>query len=340
MMLMTLLNSADELRRYVTIETAVVPEPVQLEEERLRIHLILPLLGATLLHWLEAQYEAGTRATDLGVAGELLARVQAPLGRLAVAGTLDELQVTVGKTGIHIVSTETQKTAFQWQITALRRTLSRKGYQDMNALLSWLEENRTSSPELEAWAAGPGQLYRRQLLVSAEEFSRYQNIQDSWPVFEALTAIIRTQELFILEPQLGYDYLSELREQVRTRTVSAENEELLEQFIRPALAACTLARAVPELGLRLSGDGIELAVARIDTDNSKEADAGLDQLLRDRAFEAQWTADVLLEKMRKFLNQRASATRFATYFRFGPYRDPGVVAAPLNTPESKVYRAI
>lgn len=337
-MLMSLLNTADELRRYVTVDTTTVPEPVQREEERLRTHLLLPVLGADLLHWLDDQYTAGTSATDDSVAGRLLARVQPALARLAVAGSLDELQVSIDQTGIHIVSTATQKTAFGWQIAALRQTLTRKGYQDLNALLAWLETNRAASPELLAWAAGAGQLYRRQLLVSAEQFSQYQNISASWPVFQTLVPLLRTQELFVLEPQLGYDFLSELRDQVRTRTVTVENRDLLEQFIEPALAACTLARAVPELGLRLTGDGIELAVARIDTDNSKEADAGLDQLLKSRAYEAQRTADILLEKMRRFLNERASLTRYATYFTLGPYRAPNAPVAPLNSAESKIFR--
>ncbi|RSK44709.1 DUF6712 family protein [Hymenobacter perfusus] len=336
--MLILLTTSTELSRYVTLDTPIVPEPVQREAERLRTQLLLPLLGAALLHWLDDAYAAGTTADDDTLAGRLLARVQAPLARLAVAGALDELQVSLDSTGIHIVTTETHKTAFQWQITALRRTLSRKGYQDLNALLAWLEESRATDPMLTAWAAGPGQLHRRQLLVSATEFSRFENIQESWPVFQALRPLISTQELFILEPQLGYDFLSELREQVRTRTVSAENEELLEQFVRPGLASLTLARAIPELGLRLTGDGIELAVARLDTDNSKEADAGLDQLLAARAFEAQHSADIRLERMRQFLNQRASATRYATYFTLGPYRAPSTPVVALNTAESKVIR--
>ncbi|RSK45179.1 DUF6712 family protein [Hymenobacter rigui] len=334
----SLLTTKDELRRYVSTDTSSVPEPVQREAERLRGTLLLPLLGAPLLRWLEQQYVAGTTAGDDTLAGELLGLVQAPLARLSMAGSLDELQVSIDDTGIHIVSTETQKTAFQWQITGVRKTLTRKGYLDLNVLLQWLEDNRTSSPELQAWATSVSQYRRLQLLTSAPEFSRFENIQDSWPVFEALKPIITKQELFILAPQLGYEFLDELRTQVRTRTVSAENEQLLEQFIRPALASLTLARAVPELGLRLTGDGIELLVARIDTDNSKEADAGLDALLQARAFDAQRSADILLERMRQFLNQRASATRYATYFTSGPYRPATATVVPLNTTDSPLYR--
>jgi hypothetical protein len=339
-MMLTLLKTSNELARFVRVDFTQVPKPVHHEEERLRELLLLPLLGAPLLHWLDAQYEAGVTADDDSLAGELVHKVQGALARLSIAGSLQELQVSLDDTGVHITTTTTTKTAFQWQTTGLDRALMRKGYLALNTLLHWLEANREKSDELKAWAAGPGQHHRRQLLVSATEFSRFENIQDSWEVFEALRPLLRTQELFILEPQLGYDFLSELREQVRTRSLTAENEQLLEDFIRPALAACTLAKAIPELGLRLTGDGIELRVARIDTDNSKEADAGLDSLLQARGFNSQRTADILLEKMRSFLNRSASATRYATYFTTGPYRAPSTPAPVLNTAESRLYRFI
>lgn len=338
-MLLQLLTTKEELQRYVTVDFASeVPGPLLIEMERLRAVLLLPVLGADLLHWLDAQYEAGTTVNDDSLAGQLLRRVQAPLARIGLSSCLDELQVTISHTGIQIMSTQTHKTAFAWQVASLKKTLCNKGYADMVVLLRWLEENRAASPELQAWAAGPSQNLRRQLLTSADEFSRFENIGDSWLVFEALRPLLSRQELFVLEPQLGYDFLTELRDQVRTRTVTAENEELLAQFIRPALASSTLARAIPELGLRLTGDGIELMVSRIDTDNSKEADAGLDLLLQARGHESQRAADILLEKMRAFLNRSASATRYATYFATGPYRAPNTPMVPLNTAESRVYR--
>ncbi|MBO0360680.1 hypothetical protein J0X19_22155, partial [Hymenobacter sp. BT186] len=270
-MLQTLLRTPDELRRYVTIDVNDVPEAVYREEERLRGALLLPVLGAELLHWLDEQYAGGLTAADDTPAGELLRRVQAPLARLSVGGCLDELQISISNTGIHIMAgTTSHKTAFQWQISSLSKTLLRKGYSDMVVLLRWLEEHHPDAEAgpLQQWATGAGQHHRRQLLTSADEFSRFENIGASWPVFEALKPLISRQELFVLEPQLGYDFLQELREQVRTRTVTAENEELLALFIRPALASSTLARAVPELGLRLTGDGIELMISRVDADNS------------------------------------------------------------------------
>ncbi|WP_400194052.1 DUF6712 family protein [Hymenobacter sp. B81] len=335
-----LLTKSAELKRYVRLNTSDVelPEVVELEVSRLQEQLLRPLLGEGLIFWLEGEYQAGPAADSL--AGQLLARVQAVLARLGLAGSLHELQVSVSNTGLQIVSTETHKTAFQHQVVALRDTLERKGWLDMNALLGWLEEHRADSAELVAWAAGPGQLQRRQLLTSAEEFSRFENIQDSWPVFQALRPLIGRQELFVLEPQLGYAFLQELRTQVRTRALTPENEQLLEQFIRPALASLALARAVPELGLRLTGNGIELAIARVDDSNSKEADAGLDQLLQARAYECQRAADILLERMRKHLNAAASAERYPTYFAGPAYVSPSTPKVPLNTAESRIYRFI
>ncbi|GAA3954033.1 DUF6712 family protein [Hymenobacter algoricola] len=330
-----LLTTDQELARYVRLDSNDFPDVLPPEIERLEQQLLQPVLGTVLLTWLQAQYDAGVAAGS--VAAQLLGVVQAPLARLAVAGVAVELQMTISSTGIQIVSTATHKTAFQWQTKALEKTLLRKGHLDMVELLRWLEANRDASDELRAWAAGPGQDYRQQLLVSAEEFSYFENISNSWPVFEALKPLMRRQELFILESQLGPEFLQELRDQVRTRALSVENEALMQLYVRPALASLTLARAVPELGLRLTGDGIELMVARIDDSNEKEADAGLDQLLAARAHEAQRAADIMLEKMRAYLARTASATKYATYFASKP---PTPEAIPLNTVESRVYRLI
>jgi hypothetical protein len=328
-----LLTKEEELARYVRLDANDFPDVLPPEIERLEQQLLRPVLGPELLTWLQEQYDAGV--DEGSVAAQLLRVVQAPLARLGVAGVVVELQMTVSSTGIQIMSTGTQKTAFQWQTKALEKTLARKGYLDLVLLLRWLETNRDASAELQAWAAGPGQLLRRQLIVSPDEFSYFENIGDSWPVFEALKPLMRRQELFILEPQLGAEFLAELRDQVRTRALTPDNEVLMQTYVRPALASLTLARAVPELGLRLTGDGIELMVARIDDSNEKEADAGLDQLLQARAFEAQRAADILLEKMRAYLARTASATRYATYFAF---KAPAAAVEPLNTAENRIYR--
>ncbi|MFC7669285.1 DUF6712 family protein [Hymenobacter humi] len=298
------------------------------------------LLGPGLYDWLEASYLAPDfdRTDANSLAAELLRLVQAPIARLGTAAGLAGHQVSISGTGVHIMTTETSKTAFQWQVNQLRATLERRGQSDLDTLLQWLEDHREVSVPLQGWAgSAAGQRHRRELFTHTLDFQEYENISASRPVFLGLGPVRRRLESFEVGRVLGADFLQELRDQVRTRTLTSDNENLLRTYVYPALASLTIGHAIPELGLKLAGDGIELTIARVDDANAKEADAGLDQLLRNKMNEALMTGARHLRRLTTYLDSTASASRFATYFGSSAYTKPAP-AEPRNLPTTRVYR--
>jgi hypothetical protein len=266
--------------------------------------------------------------------------VQAPLARLAVANGVVTHQLSIDATGVHIMSTETSKTAFQWQLNQYQVLIQRRGLAGLDALMLWLEAHRDDSSELRAWAASPaGQAHRRELFTHTTDFQLYENISKSRAVFEALGPVRRRLEGFELGPVLGPAFLAELREQVLTRTLTSENENLLRTYVYPALASLTIGHAVPELGLSLNGDGIDLTIARLDDSNNKEADAGLDQLLQNKANQALLDGARYLRQLTSYLDRTASATRLATYFNSDAYTAPALPPI-LNTVTSRTFKFI
>ena len=245
--------------------------------------------------------------------------------------------MTVSGTGIHILSTETSKTAFPWQVSNLRRTLEGRGQSDLDTLVQWLEDNYPSSAELQAWAASEAGLrHRRELFTSTAEFQEYENIGDSRAVFQLLGPVRRRQEAFELGRVLGPAFLQELRDQVRDRALTSDNKNLLRTYVLPALAALTVGHATGEMGLKFTGDGIKLMVARTDDSNAKEADAGLDQLMANKTHEALATGTRYLTQLTSYLDRTASATRFATYFNSPAYTAPA--PAPSRDFTAKTFR--
>jgi hypothetical protein len=338
-----LLNTLSEFKGYVAVDFNVqtgLPPSFVLELAETEATFIAPLLGAPLYDWLRAAYEApGFDAQALTPEAGLLRAVQAPLARLAATTGITAHQVSITGTGVHITSTDKVKTAFQWQSRELQALHQRRGYQGLDALVQWLEDHRDDAPELQAWAASPaGRRHRRELFTSATAFQEYQNIGASWLVFEALRPVRRRLEAQELRTALGEEFLQELHEQVETRTLTSENENLLRSRVYPALASLTIAHAVPALALRLTPGGIDLAVARADDANAKEADAGLNELLRQMASECLAVGERYLRQLTDHLDTRASATRFATYFSSPAYTPPNRPAAVLNTLTSKVVR--
>lgn len=338
-----LLKTLSEFQGYVAVDFNVntgLPPSFVLELAETEATLIAPLLGAPLYDWLRVAYDApGFDAQALTPAAGLLRAVQAPLARLAATTGITTHQAKIDGTGVHIVSTDKIKTAFQWQSRELQALHQRRGYQGLDALVQWLEDHRDDAPELRAWAASPaGRRHRRELFTSATAFQEYQNIGGSWLVFETLRPVRQRLQAQELRTVLGEAFLQELLEQVEARTLTSENENLLRSRVYPALASLTIAHAVPALALRLTPNGIDLAVARLDDANAKEADAGLNELLRQLAQECLAVGERYLRQLTDHLDANASATRFATYFASPAYTPPGRPAAVLNAPTSKVLR--
>jgi hypothetical protein len=335
-----LLKTIAELKSYVAIDTEGILPSFELELEFTESSIIRPLLGGALHTWLQAAYDAaGFDRAGTDLAAQLLRAVQAPLARLSVATNITMHLASIDETGVHIVSTDKSKTAFQWQTNAMQALLTKRGNLGLDALVAWLEEHRDDSPELQAWAdSTAGQRHRRELFTCTEDFQEYENISNSREVFQALGPVRRKMESFELQRVLGAEFLDELRDQVRRRAVTSENQMLLNTYVLPALACLTIGFAVPELGLSLNGDGIDLTIARIDDSNSKEADAGLDALLQQKVNAALMDADRFLRRLTDYLDRTATTTRFATYFGSAAYTAPNQPVVPVNTTTSKVYK--
>lgn len=336
-----LLKTIAELKRYVPVDTAGILPSFELELEYTEANVIAPLLGEPLLAWLQAAYDAPDfDLAGTGLAAQLLRAVQAPLARLATATATTVHQVSIDETGVHITSTDTSKTAFQWQLDRVQAQFLKRGFAGLDALTQWLEAHVDASPELQAWAASPaGQRHRRELFTCTADFQEYENISSSRLAFEAIGPMRRRLENFELGPVLSHEFLIELRAQVRMRTLTSDNENLLRTYVLPALACLTIGHSVPELGLSLNGGGIDLTIARLDDSNAKEADAGLDQLLASKVSEALISGARYLRQLTSYLDRTASAVRFPTYFTSSAYTAPNQPTRVVNTSTSKIWKA-
>jgi hypothetical protein len=259
------------------------------------------------------------------------------LANLTMVSYVDFAQVQISGSGVQIISTEREKTAFPWQINNLKASYSRKGYNGLEKALAYLEAHATDFP---TWAASDvAKATRGYFITSATTFSEFYNISNARLTFQALASLLRKTERFRLEPILGAEFFDELKQQLRDGAVTAENEKLLDDWVRPALAHLVMAQAIGELSFALNGNALELQVYRPDDANSKESDPGLTQLLEMKADQATDDGEHYLRKLTKYLNATASATRFATYFNSAAYRPP-VVVDYLNATTAPIFGAI
>jgi hypothetical protein len=319
---MSLIRTIEQFCAHVRVSLSgtdlenLAPDLRLAEREQLR-----PVLGPALHNELSALSDDDLQAAlddSTSVTGGLLRLVQEALANLGLLGYLPLNQLQISDGGVYLLSGGKQP--FQWQINELKANLRSKGYNALEAVLAYLDEHAADFP---AWATSTAAVQARELLIpSAAEFTRHYNIGGSRLTYQAFLAIIRKVERFQLEAVLSADYLRELKAQLVAGTLTPDNQDVLEDYLRPALAHLVVAKAIGEVGLSFNGPAIELNIYRPDTANEREADAGLDALLRLKASQAEVDAQGYLTKLRRHLNRFSSGSRYATYFNSSAYVDP------------------
>ncbi|WP_033369484.1 DUF6712 family protein [Hymenobacter norwichensis] len=327
---MGLIRSIENYREYVVVNknsfslASIQPDMRLVEQDRIK-----PLVGAAYYYELDGKLTAGTELT--GPEKDVLELLRQAVATLAMVAYLPMGQLEITDMGVTVTATGDRKQPYQWQINQLRSNLQAKGYNALEKALTLLDEH-IDAPEFAAWATSAAATASHKFFLNtAAGFSEHYNIGGSRLTYLAMLPTLRKMERFSIEPVLGEAYYLELKAEVAARTVSADNLHVLEQYVRPALAHLTVGKAVPEIGLGLNGDAIELNVYRLDDANQKEADASLDSLLSLKVEQAMGDAMVYLERLKAYLNANASATRFATYFASRQYQSPTAPRATVRT---------
>jgi hypothetical protein len=328
---MNLIRTIDQFCAHVRVSTSgsslenLAPDLRLAEREHLR-----PVLGPALHNELSALSDEQVQAAlddSTSATGGLLRLVHEALANLGLLEYLPLNQLEINDGGVFLLSGG--KSPFQWQINELKASLRRKGYNALEAVLAYLEAHVADFP---AWATSAAAVQARVLLIpSAAEFTRHYDISGSRLTYQAFLPLLRKVERFQLEAVLSAEYLRELKAQLVAGTLTPDNQDVLDDYLRPALAHLVVAKAVGEVGLSFNGGAIELTIYRPDNANEREADAGLDELLKRKASQAAEDAQVYLTKLRRRLNLLASDSRYATYFTSSAYVDPQAPRPTVRT---------
>ncbi|MDO7849232.1 hypothetical protein Q5H92_22905 [Hymenobacter sp. M29] len=325
----SLITTLDQFRAHVRLNASTEDQDYFLslqadillaEDDHLR-----PLLGDSFYDGL-----LDTVAAEGDVVQERLRYLlTSALANLAMLSFADLAQLQISGSGVQIISNEREKTAFQWQIDALKASCATKGFNQLEKALAYLEAHRTDFP---TWNGVPAADSARALFLNtAAQFSEHYNISNSRLTFLNLLSINRKMERFALVPVLGQAYYDELKAQHASGTLSPENAAVVADYLRPALAHITMGSAIGEMSFALNGANFELNVFRPDASNAKESDPGLQQLLETKGHDALRDGERFLRQLRKLLNSEASAQKYATYFASSAYDAPASELAYITT---------
>lgn len=249
---MSLFKNIAEIKGYLPVNTAFHWEDIAPFIDRAQTKYLKPELGNGQLVQLEAAYEAGTMSQ---AQERLLHFARIPLANFAYLMYLPHGVVQISSAGIQTSSTANKKTAAEWMLDDLEASYKDAGYEGIDQMLEYLEENQLLFP---AWKDSLAYTVLKEFFLSkAAEFSQYVNINNSRRTFLALRATMRKVENSLKRSVIGAGLFDELKQQLKDGLVSQLNGQLLE-LIRPAVAHLTMARAVVELSVTVGERGISV----------------------------------------------------------------------------------
>lgn len=291
---------------------------------------IRPAIGKELYIEISAAYKNKATVALTAIQESLLEQIRVPLSNFSFAAYIPWGQVQIESAGIRIDTTSEKKTAFRWQIEQLAESATEQGYTGIEDLLEFLDDEQLSFPTYTASAAF--KLSKQFFINSAKAFDQKVKINRSRWLYQQMVPIMEDVELSRIRPLMGKELFEELKAQILDETLTALNLELMD-FIVPAVAHLTIARAVIDLPLKIEASGISLTYQKTDEGKGKQP-ADMQKITAFRT-EHLGEGERLLKELKDHLQARADD--YPLYKNSTAYVPEGAEVYFKNDPNKGTY---
>ncbi len=232
---MALVKTVAEIKKYFTADSSfnfdtILPYIELAEDDVKRI------LGEAQYNELDDYYNGVN--TGLPELDELLPYAQRPIVYFAFLKGLDKFNVSIGNFGIGIIHSTNLAPASEKRVENLRQSISDGGYDALEYLLQFLEDNIDDYP---LWEASDRYVYQYEYLISsARKFDELYKIKRSRLTFLNWRPTMADVELLQMNPVVSKDLMDELKTQIKADNVSVNNLLILNN-LQKALAYLTAA---------------------------------------------------------------------------------------------------
>lgn len=337
-----LILDMDTVRQYVPNNIASSLDVIRPHIHQAEIKYIKPLLGKELYETLLADVNEETPdLTEEETA--LLPYVQAALAHYTYMLAIPHINVDVSDAGVRQYHDERYKPAFGRDVDALLEAVYRKAYEAADELLEFLEEHQD---DYSSWVDSDAFTEAHKFFINtAKDFSALYNIRQSRRTFLLIQPVMNKVEQMIIEPEISTEYFEDLKEAIIAGDISADDQKILD-MLRPAVANLTIARALAELQVEITDQGIIAYAYLGQGENAKQKTpisqnqfTYSEQIGRLRQS-AETDGQAWLAKAKKYLDANASDTKYTVYKASDAYTDLEENATPRtfqNDPTSKIY---
>ena len=332
-----LINTNAELKQFVTVSSgmeiqALLPYLTNSEAEK----QVKDVTGQTVYTELLSAYINNTLNERQQ---ELLPYVQKPLANFAIWQHVNQGGVIVSNSGVTL-TTERDKQAFQWQQIKLEQSLLNQAYFALDALISYLNTNKDLFP---TWAAQSNYAQSRDFFINTtHDFDKWVDIRGNYRTLVAMRPIMRNIEASIIKSTLSQDFYNHLKSQIKGSSATADEQLVINEFIQPAIASLTIAKAIKQLQFNITADGAFIhGIKAVSTSNIQEINAPDAEQRDTYATLYQKQGEQWLNDLTDYLNAKASEEMFATYYASSQYTSPDTAVdgyqVDINDPDQKIW---
>lgn len=183
----------------------------------------------------------------------LLPYLKRPLAMLGLYEHTKVGTVQFGEGGLFRVETTDMKTAYKYQGTDFKRFYLVNGYEALEHLLTYLENNEADFP---TWVDSTGYTRNKSLILNtAEEFRQHYSNDISRFTFESLRPLIEDVELFAIRDLLGEEQYLDLKASIMDKDLT-EKETQLVYLLQRAMANFTAKEGIRRSWIRFEGNSL------------------------------------------------------------------------------------
>jgi hypothetical protein len=245
----TLFKTIEEFSEHLAIDANFNIETLAPSINLAEVRYLQKIIGKGLYAEVLQEYTADSLSAKNIL---LLKKVKMPLAYLALSLYLPIGNVSITEAGVHIIVNDNQKPAFEWQVVKTQEALQEIGYNGMDLLLEFLEENKL---DYSLWTASTAYSeFNSHLIRNTTEFQECYNINSSRLVFLALLPKLVYSEDFILSNNLC-EYFEILKTRQASGSLTAPDLIVL-PYLKKALARYTIASGLADLSIEASVFGV------------------------------------------------------------------------------------
>ena len=220
-----------------------------------------------------------------------------PLANLTYLLYIPIGKIQISDSGVHVIETDHKKISSQYRIEDIKKSFKEAGYEGIDVLLEFLEDNASTYSKWKS--SGAYTVFKKFFINTAADFSDYFNINSSRLTFLSMKATMKKVEEFEIRPAISKALLDKIKTGI-AGTLSSDNKTLLNDYIKPAVAHLTIARAAIDLPVEVTDSG--LFVSSVVGEKISQKRKAPDNQISALISAAQKDGQAYIERMERFLN--------------------------------------